>query len=71
MARNRVLIEFTKKTDLREAGDKLYVDPMSAESFCDKKKVAKRLTEKQAEKVEAGAAAEPTESSAPPATGGA
>lgn len=70
MARNRVLIEFTKRTDTREVGDKLYVDPMSAESFVDKKKVAKRLTEKQAEKVEAQAAAEPTESSAP-VTGGA
>lgn len=47
--RGRVLIEFTKATDTRKEGERLYVDPMSAKSFVEDLKVAKKLTDKQAE----------------------
>jgi hypothetical protein len=38
-----VTIEFIKDTEKRAAGQRLRVDPMSAESFVDRKKVAKRV----------------------------
>ena len=38
-----VLIEFTEDTDTRKKGDKLFVDPVSAKSFVEKKKQAKRV----------------------------
>jgi len=49
----RFLIEFTEDTHdavgtvIRSKGDRLLVDPMSARSFVDKKKVAKIVTEDQ------------------------
>lgn len=39
-----VLIEFTKATDKRKAGSRVKVDLHSATSFCDKLKVAKRVS---------------------------
>jgi hypothetical protein len=42
-----VLIEFTKDTDKRKAGTRVTVDTHSATSFCDKLKVAKRVSPDQ------------------------
>jgi hypothetical protein len=39
-----VLVEFTKDTATRKAGTRLKVDKGSATSFCDKLKVAKRVS---------------------------
>jgi hypothetical protein len=39
-----VLVEFTKDTATRKAGTRLKVDKGSAVSFCDKLKVAKRVS---------------------------
>lgn len=39
--RNLVSIEFTQDTETRSAGQVLRVDPMSAKSFVEVKKVAK------------------------------
>lgn len=51
-SRKRVLVEFVKDTDSRSVGDRVSVDPSSAVSLVDKKKVAKRVDE-QAKPVEA------------------
>lgn len=40
----RVLIEFTADTERRRRGTRMMVDPGSAISFCDAKKVATRVT---------------------------
>lgn len=40
----RVLIEFTVDTERRRRGTRMMVDPGSAISFCDAKKVATRVT---------------------------
>ena len=45
--RRLVLIEFTKDTATRKAGARLKVDEGSATSFCDKLKVAKRVSADQ------------------------
>lgn len=37
------LIEFTQDTGKRRKGFRFRVDPMSAESFCDRQKVARRV----------------------------
>lgn len=59
---DRVLIEFTKDTETgRREGERLLVDPMSAKSLVDKKKVAKRVTDKDAQ-AEAKKAAAPATS---------
>ena len=56
-ARNRVLIEFTKKTEAREEGARVWVDPDSAKSFV-KKDVARVVDEKAEAEAAAAAAAE-------------
>lgn len=56
-ARNRVLIEFTKKTETREEGARVWVDPDSAKSFV-KKDVARVVDEKAEAEAAAAAAAE-------------
>lgn len=38
-----VLVEFTSDTDVRKKGDRLFVDDVSAKSFVEKKKQAKRV----------------------------
>ena len=38
-----VLVEFTSDTDTRKKGDRLFVDEVSAKSFVEKKKLAKRV----------------------------
>lgn len=43
-----VLIEFIQDTDARKKGDRLRVDPISAKSFVERKKVAKRVDDKPA-----------------------
>jgi len=55
--RKLVLIEFTKDTATRKAGTRLKVDEGSATSFCDKLKVATRVSADQP--VAAPAAPEP------------
>lgn len=51
--KKRVLIEFTSNTDEgRETGQRLLVDPMSADSFVNKRKVAKLVGDAE-EKAEA------------------
>lgn len=40
----RVLIEFTVDTESRPRGTRMMVDPGSAISFCDVKKIATRVT---------------------------
>ncbi len=40
-----VLIEFTRSTDKRARGERVYVDDDSAKSLVEKKKVAKRVTD--------------------------
>lgn len=42
----RVLVEFTSDTETRKKGDRLFVDEVSAKSFVEKKKVAKRVDDK-------------------------
>lgn len=44
-----VLIEFIKATDKRAKGERIRVDEGSARSFVEKKKVAKRISEKDLE----------------------
>jgi hypothetical protein len=39
----RILVEFITDTDTRSKGARVWVDPKSAVSFVDKKKVAKRV----------------------------
>ena len=46
--RNLVLIQFTKDTATRKAGTRLKVDAGSATSFCDKLKVATRVSDSPA-----------------------
>ena len=41
---SRVLIEFTADTEARARGTRMLVDPGSAISFCDVKKIATRIT---------------------------
>lgn len=43
-----VLIEFTHDTDKRKAGSRIKVDRHSAESFCDRLKVATRVSDSPA-----------------------
>lgn len=42
---DRILVEFTADTDTRTRGDRMWVDPKSATSFVEKKKVAVRVEE--------------------------
>lgn len=41
-----VLVEFTSDTETRKKGDRLFVDEVSAKSFVERKKVAKRVEDK-------------------------